>query len=245
MSRPHPSQNLISLYGLDDVASSVARKDPKTGEKINRLRKSYENKVKELRIAGKNKATSTPGALLGIVDWPEEEWMNQKVFGKEVERGLQPSVLAKLDKAVQMAPGRLPDSEQAKWRAVVGTDDSSKAKATSGQQATAQNANKKLGKPAATASNRPSAAPSPAPAKALRPERTGTKRRYDESSFKGYGEGYADDDPLGESTGAEDEPRGAGGAKKKRKTKDYPAGSPLGINAGSSGYNPGIVSIRR
>ncbi|KAL9033478.1 MAG: hypothetical protein Q9214_007498, partial [Letrouitia sp. 1 TL-2023] len=46
----------MSLFNLQSLASSVARTDPVTGEKINKMRKSYEGKVKALGLAGRNRA---------------------------------------------------------------------------------------------------------------------------------------------------------------------------------------------
>ena len=111
ISRPHTSQNLIELYGLNSIAASVARTDPVTGEKINKLRKSYEGKVKNLQIAGKNKAVKVPDEFTNLLQWPEQEWHNQKVHGKSAMDGLSGDLLGMLDRAVQMAPGKLPAAE--------------------------------------------------------------------------------------------------------------------------------------
>lgn len=46
-SRPSATHNLIDLYGLGNLASSVARFDPLTGEK-RKLRKSYKNHIADL-----------------------------------------------------------------------------------------------------------------------------------------------------------------------------------------------------
>lgn len=212
ISRPHPAQNLISLYGLDRIVRTVIRRDPVTGEKINKLRKSYEGKVKELGLAGKNKASEAKGDMLNILAVPDEEWRNQQVFGKEIPQALPSDLLAKLDRAVQMAPGKLRTDAENRWRGVIAADDTTKPKPGPEvaikkpmQNAIAQ----------AQLPGRPSAAPSPA-LKPMRPERTGTKRRYNDASFKGYGEGYADDD-IADSTAGEDDGRGNALKKKRRK----------------------------
>ncbi|OCL01521.1 Rox3-domain-containing protein, partial [Glonium stellatum] len=197
ISRPHPSQNLIELYGLTSIAASVARIDPVTGEKINKLRKSYEGKVKNLQIAGKNKAVKVSDEFTNLLQWPDQEWHNQKVHGKNVMDGLGADLLGMLDRAVQMAPGKLPAAEADKWRSLVATDDSVKSKAA------VEITGKKPIQP--TPNARSSAVPSPA-LKPSRPERTGTKRRYNETSFVGYGEGFGDDE-IADSTGGEDDGR--------------------------------------
>lgn len=233
ISRPHTSQNLIELYGLNSIAASVARIDPVTGEKINKLRKSYEGKVKTLQIAGKNKAVKVPDEFTNLLQWPEQEWHNQKVHGKNALDGLSGDLLGMLDRAVQMAPGKLPAAEADKWRNLVATDDGVKSKAA------AEIVGKKPVQPAPNA--RSLAVPSPA-LKPSRPERSGTKRRYNETSFVGYGEGFADDD-IADSTGGEDD--GRSGITKKKRRKDYPAGSPLGGLNDRSGYHMGMVGVRR
>jgi hypothetical protein len=122
---PDPSVDLISLYGLGPVAKSVARNDPVTGEKINRLRKSYEGKLKGLGLAGRNKAVkhdpATPGGLRQMTMWPEEEWQNQKVFGKEIKVADMDSALYNLQmKAMKMEPGTVPNNDY--WEDVLGHD---------------------------------------------------------------------------------------------------------------------------
>ena len=78
-SRPHPTQDLFQLYGLEPLANSVRRKDPVTGEKINKLRKSYESKIKE--FAGKNKPVVNEGEFFHLLNWPDEEWANTRNDG--------------------------------------------------------------------------------------------------------------------------------------------------------------------
>ncbi|KAF2088752.1 Rox3-domain-containing protein [Saccharata proteae CBS 121410] len=244
-SRPHVTQNLIELYGLSSITSSVARFDPVTGEKINKLRKSYENQLKGFGLAGgKNKAEAVPGQLMDYLRaMPPEEWYSQKVYGKEIRETPTADMMSKINRAVKMTPGKLPPAEVQKWKSRIGTDDGpSKRPATD----SLDNPSKKIKHgPTPNPGTRPtSAAPSPA-MKPARPERTGKKRSYVETSFKGYGEGFADDDPTGDSTGAEDAGRlGANGSKKKRR-KDIAAGSPLGFNERRGSYNVGMVGVRQ
>lgn len=223
MSRPHVSQNLLSLYGLDRIAQSVARFNEK-GEKINKLRKSYESHVKDFKISGgKSKAEGVEGQLMNLLHFPDEEYYLQRVRGNELESASQ-RILAKLNGgALKMAPGKLSKEEDNKWKTRIGTDDNATVKRPALD--TLDGAAKKLkqggqvmqGRNSATSS--PAMRPSPGAAKssAMRPDRAGKKRSYVESSFKGYGEGYADDDGVGESTGGEDNGRGAGAKKKRRK----------------------------
>lgn len=212
ISRPHPSQNLISLYGLDAIAATVARKDAATGEKINKLRKSYEGKVKNLGLPGRNKPTDIPGELLGFMEWPDEGWLDQRVYGKELERAESGPVMAKLGKALQMNPGRLPTQEHEKWKNTLGLEDGNAARTP--LLGPNKNAAQQAMRKSQASSMRASAPASPRASSAFRPDRTGKKRRYDESSYAGYTDGYQDDD--GYSTGGMDDKRGSA-SKKRRK----------------------------
>ena len=203
----------------------MARTDPVTGEKINKMRKSYEGQVKQLALAGRNKAVKhDPARPLGLVElarWPEEEWQNQKVAGKDIAHGLPDPMRAKLDKAMQMLPGVLPNSPE--WEDVLGHE---KAKPMA---MAAEQLPKKSGPPPPPAGKvngltngaRPDGTKVPEP-EIPRPKRIGKKRRYDEHSFEGYGEGYADDDVDiigggGYSSG--DGSRKSGSSKKRRKVR--------------------------
>jgi len=208
ISRPHTTQNLFSLYGLDDIAATVARKDPITGEKINKLRKSYEGKIKD--FPGKNKAVAIPYELANYIHYPDEEWGIQKVMGKELQKGLSEDMISKLEKAVQAVPGKLSAEEHEKWRIAIefdmdlpkakGGDVPSTAKAATGKATKTTMATK------STITEPP------------RPKRRGTKRSYADDSFEGYGEGFVDDAGTTHSIMDDDgESRSSSGAKKKRR----------------------------
>lgn len=219
MTGPNPSLDLVSLYGLGPVAASVARTDPITGEKINRLRKSYEGKIKGLGLAGRNKPVKvepgTPGSLRHLTMWPEEEWQNQNVYGKGIKTATPGSDFYQLQmKAMKLEPGRLPNNEF--WEDALGHEKQPKG-------VNAEPSKKTVG---AGISNRPTnptnqsngIAPTPGtPAgESSRPKRTGKKRSYNDSSFAGYGEGFPDDDVDLES-GFNSEESGRTSGKKKRK----------------------------
>jgi hypothetical protein len=211
-SRPHPSQNLIRLYRLEPLASSVARNDPVTGEKINKLRKSYEGHIKQMQIAGKPKATKMDGVFRNLLLMPEEIWESEHVRTREPDKtaltpdgnALDPDFSKLLDGAFGgMGPGPLPNADAAKYKAYLGTDDTVKPKA---QEAPAQRMTPFT-----------SSAPTPtnhAASRGLtRPERSGSKRAYTDAAFQGYGEGFGDE--YADSTGGEDTPGGM--ANKRRK----------------------------
>lgn len=211
---PPITSNLISLYGLQPLAASVARFDPVTGEKINKMRKSYEGQLKTLGLSGRNRAVKhEEGKGTGLREltlWPQEEWQNQKVGGKDVQKGLPPEILAKLDQAMHMLPGPVPNNSE--WEDQLGHE---KIKSIEHGTKTSKFPQKTIAKSTGQANG------ASADAEAIRPKRTGRKRRYDEHSFEGYGEGYVDDidvDPAGYSSGDTQFSRRSSSNKKRRKT---------------------------
>jgi hypothetical protein len=190
--KPHPSQDVIKLFNLSDIAKSVRRVDAVTGEKINKLRKSYEGKVKELKILGRNKAVSTPGEwtpnLMGV---PEDDWVNTNVRGKDpavIAQGVD--FMAKLNRACQVLPGKLPVDKDTLYKGIIGLEEQIAVKPVRPAGLDA------LRKPVPHAHTTP---PSPA-IKLARPGRVSSKRSYVDSSFSGYGDGIngdSDDDENG------------------------------------------------
>lgn len=217
---PSPRFDLVSLYGLGPIAASVARTDPVTGEKINRLRKSYEGKIKGMGLSGRNKPVKhepgTPGGLRQLTLWPEEEWQNQKVFGKEIKVAEPGSALYNLHmRVMKLEPGRVPNNEY--WEDVLGHE-----KPPKHVPAIAQS--KKAGDPVAGVArqfNQANGTPVSTPlsgADSGRPKRAGKKRSYNDSSFVGYGEGFPDDElELDGSFYSNSEEGSRSSVKKKRK----------------------------
>ena len=209
------------MYSLSELAATVARRDPVSGAKINKLRKSYEGKVKKQDLPGRNKPTVVEGELMGFMEWPEEGWYDQRIYGRELEHALDPqrgrlwrsddpsaSATAKLERALQMNPGRLPREHDEKWRATLALDEPAAVASKPGSANLKQPtfaptaAHPLLNKPGlASTSLRASAPASPlrGPGGEIRPDRAGKKRRYDDASFEGYETGWAEDD--GYSTG--------------------------------------------
>jgi len=217
--QPHLTRNLIHVFNLDPLAATVARTDPVTGEKINKMRKSYEGQLKLLQLAGKNKAAKhedlTSGmGLVEMSSWPEEEWERQKVHGKDVQKGLPDILKAKLEKAMQMQPGRVP--QNAEWEDLLGIE-KAKQGDLSGRGAKSTSTTKMNGPPNGL---RPIATKAQ-DADVIRPKRTAKKRRYDEGSFEGYGEGYLDDEMDtggGGYTSGETHGSRTSASKRRRKT---------------------------
>lgn len=206
-SRPHCSQNMLELYGLNDLARSVARTDPVTGEKINKLRKSYEGHIKAMQIAGKAKATKMEHVLTAPLNCPDDIWAAERGGREKFKEALddQNQLTAtfsdQLSRAFAgMAPGPLPGAEAQKFRAYLGTDEAVKPKPDINQVRSMSHA-----APTPTAGN---AALTP---RLSRPERSGSKRSYGDDSFQGYGEGI--DPDFGDGTGGDD---GSSMSKKRK-----------------------------
>ena len=210
------------------------------------MRKSYEGQLKQLALSGKNKsikhqeAIAAPGTgkMMGLCEmaaWPEEEWQNQKVYGKSIQKGLSDSVTSKLEKAFLLHPGHVPDGM--KWEDILGIDRPN-PNASLNSNSKIRKDSKSNGNPSATTSNTVAAAPGGN--EPIRARRNTKKRRYDDGSFEGYGEGFVDDEmdfdgyESGETYTSQNSRGSRGGEKnKRRKTKDF-TNSPIGYGAGSS-----------
>jgi len=226
-SSPHVSDDLMSMYGLDAMQQSVRRAVPGFPDSGVKLRKSYDGKVKDLE--GKVKNTTRPGMLFSLLQYPDEEWQVQKVMGKELiswdhegneipGRDPAEALLAKLGHATMSGPGRLPVDERAKWQSLLGSDDfnGKSARVEKGPAAAVKSqphySNSAPGSPRGTHTG-------------PRPKRQGTKRRYHDDAFEGYGEGFVDDHLDNVSiSGADDDTRSVGGSaiKKRRKVGTKP-----------------------
>ncbi|OCT55050.1 rox3 family protein [Cladophialophora carrionii] len=191
--RPDPQQHLLALYGLGPLLHSVARTDPRTGEKINKLRKSYEGQIKGFNLSGRNKPVKgernveedQPGPLrrmAGSSMWglqPEEQW-NAEHAKSKIE--VTPDFRAKLKQAVQMQPGTVRNNGH--WEDVLGFEKPNARPPPATQPQSQPSIPRQL----------PNGVMRPAPqqnADAKRQTR-GKKRSYGDDSFVGYGEGYSD-----------------------------------------------------
>ncbi|KAK3686987.1 hypothetical protein LTR37_019289 [Vermiconidia calcicola] len=222
---PTITANLFPLYNLTPLQTSVARRDPVTGEKINILRKTYAGKVKALGLEGRNKATVIKRDLQELLNpvFDLEIEDGRTVFQFERgqpllgEKGAEDEMLGMLDKALDLKPGRLPRGEHELWRSSLGLDEQAPA-AVAPVVKPVPATKTFLSKTAPGAGMRNSAPASPRGAfGAVRPERAGKKRRYDESSYEGY-------DEDGYSTGGLDDAgrRGSGsGKRQKRKVSGF------------------------
>ncbi|KAJ9612230.1 hypothetical protein H2200_003827 [Cladophialophora chaetospira] len=190
--RPDPQQHLLALYGLGPLLHSVARTDPRTGEKINKLRKSYEGQIKGFMLVGRNKPVKgdrnvdedLPGPLrqmVGSSAWglqQAEQWDAEHVKSKiEVTTDFR----AKLKQAVQMQPGTIRNN--AFWEAELGLEKPN-ARPPPVPQPQQQLAMPRLV---------PNGIPRPRQqSEDAKRQTRGKKRSYGDDSFVGYGEGFSD-----------------------------------------------------
>lgn len=184
---------MLSMYGLGPLLRTVARFDPDTGEKINRLRKSYEGQIKGFQLSGRNKPVKHepekgPGfrASIGSGQWPatldsDEDWNGKHATRRiEVDDGFR----AKLRQAMQMQPGTVRDVQ--KWDDVLGHEKTRPLPAAAAAAAA---------HPPSNFQQRPNGhfRPPPNAADAKRQTR-GKKRSYTDLAFVGYGDGFSDAD---------------------------------------------------
>ncbi|KAI9677035.1 MAG: hypothetical protein M1817_006874 [Caeruleum heppii] len=211
--------HLLALYKLQPLVATVARNDPVTGEK-RALRKTYKGKIKDFGLAGRDKEVihpeDQPGSLLEMAQWPQEEWQVQKVAGKELQTGFSPAMLAKLDRAVKMEAGSIPGFDAS----ILGLDPPAPVVMAKKPIPQGTNLARTSALPNGTSTAAATSA-STASSEPPRPKRSNKKRRYDEHSFEGYGEGFVDDDmEMGggySSSDREDARRGSSGKKKRKK----------------------------
>ncbi|PWW80281.1 Rox3-domain-containing protein [Tuber magnatum] len=177
----HFRDDLLDLYGLRDIANSVARKNPTTGAK-NKLRKSFKGFLGGL--AGKNvvvtKASQTevePGGEAGsgggdyfatLLGFPDEEWRNLQVIGKEISKGID---MGKLRKGLSMGRGDIPGFDPS----VLGLDEESQRRKTPYVGSTTPAIGAAVGTPGHANGSTPGG---PSPAGDDRPKRA--KRRRDD-----------------------------------------------------------------
>ena len=194
-----------------------------TGEKINKLRRSYEGKVKDLGLEGKNKATSNE--LKDLENLVDPEWdlvvPDGRIFWDATrehvdfsEQGAE-QLVGMLGSALSgIKPGQLPKAENAQWKTKLGLDETAgKAPAAVSAVPPKTAANHFLSKtsPATAVQRSAPASPRATGAGISRPDRSGKKRRYDDASWEGY-------DEDGYSTGDGGSRRGSASKRQKRKS---------------------------
>lgn len=218
MVRPkvRPSEDLMSRLGLNSIAHSVARTDITTGKPY-KLRQSYRNQAAVLQIPGVLTSVAhpegAPGSLTELWHIPPDPWAEMYVRGRDIQDGLPADVLKGMQRTFNMEenPTAL-SSNDTRWLAL-------EAGGSKGRKRTEEPApplrpvlntsvtessilSLKLPDPTA---NRVTDLASPS--EGSRPRRSGKKRRYNDDSFEGYGDGFVDDDGASISSLGMDEKR--------------------------------------
>jgi len=206
------------------------------GEKINKLRKSYENKIKE--FAGKNKPISKEGEFFNLLNYPDEEWSAQQLHGKELSQSLNTDTSmfshdleANLDAAFAgISSGSLPQPERDRWRALI--------------DAAPVVAKPKQADPHRSGRSTPAQIVNEEP---QRPRRRGTKRNYNDEAFEGYNEGYVDDDHDELADDDDDKSNLSTGSRKRRRRVRFaepPSTPPSTPKTPSRPNTPSLPSAR-
>lgn len=177
----------------------MARIHPLSGEKINKLRKSYEGQIKDFGLPGRNKAVrgernvdeDQPGPLrrmAGSAPWglqTDEQWNSEHAQSKiEISSEFQ----AKVKQAMQMQPGTVRNNNY--WEGELGLSDKPKINALPPRAPSSQRAMPRI--PNGIQRQPPQATDEP------KRQTRGKKRSYGDNSFVGYGEGYSDGDFSGD-----------------------------------------------
>ena len=184
-----------------------------TGDKANRLRKSYEGQIKKFGLAGRNSSVTCervkhpadqaePGPLRKAIgsEWrglqSDDDW---KKNHPTPEIKIDEALRLKLRKALQIQPGTIRNPEV--WDEYLGHD----------------RARQNVAPPPVTAPQQrlTNGAMPPRPREVGEVKRAtrGKKRSYDDDSFVGYGDGYSDI----EDAGARDDEDDGGSRRKRRK----------------------------
>jgi len=186
---------MLGTYGLGPLLETVARHDPKTMEKINKLRKSYEGQIKAAQLSGRNKAHAAPkdpddyhdppwGPLRVMADKTDEVWKGELRREKIGDLG---SLKDKLSKALKLNPGTMNKATTTEWDDLLGHE-------LTKRPAPLQTPAQSFSNPQQPQQARIPNGVRPMPNAAIAPDKMrtrGKKRSYDDSSFSGY-KGYAD-----------------------------------------------------
>ena len=167
-------------------------------------------------MAGRNKAIkwdpSQGPSIKQLAQAPPEDYYNSRVAGKEVSKGFSTASLSRIHKVLELVPGPIP--RNAEWENALGVDktkgaiDDGKTKKQEVSKDTPQLPVKLNGHTNGIVTNSKDS-------EANRPKRAGKKRRYNDDSFEGYGEGYDEEEDGSSNDGSR---RGMGSLHKKLKT---------------------------
>lgn len=209
------SKHVLGIYGLHDLLGQVARKDPTTNEKINKLRKSYEGQIKAAELSGRNKPhkqerTSEDPEHSNMFHWAT---LQPQRFTEEIRVPAKTGDLNVLRKglrdALRLNSGTMDQKTQKDWDETLGHEPPKPAVPVQSSYAMPS-------APSRVPSSRPGQVPAPAIEK---PKTRGKKRGYDDNAWDGYGSGYGGGGSEDEAADGDTDYMGEKN-KKRRKTNN-------------------------
>jgi hypothetical protein len=145
--------------------------------------------------------------------------VNQNVSNKALQRGFPDELKRKLERAATLEKGPVPP-HVAEWNNIMGID--SRKPDTATVDTPKMQAGHLPGKAKVNGqTNGTSVAPSRASESSRPKRRHGSERRYFDSTFHGYGEGFADDDDEFDEDESDQGSRISHSSRKKRKKVHY------------------------
>lgn len=213
----------MSRLGLNRIAHSVARQNLTTGA-LSGLRQSYKNQATALDFPGLHNPVSRPEgnrpSLTDMWHMPVDYWENMYVRGADIKDGMASELVSNLENAFTMEnnPNALAGHD-IRWLDLDAAEGGKTKRGSTAKPSLKRPALNVMATAPSGASLRvstPGSSRSADTAAMLgdlnRPKRSGKKRRYNDDSFEGYGEGFIDDDGVSVSSLGADERR-----KKRRK----------------------------
>lgn len=182
------SKHVLGTHGLHDLLSQVARKDPTTNEKINTLRKSYENQIRKAELSGRNKPhkqerTSENPDNSNMFFWatlPPHRFEEEMRVSSKV--GDINAIRYGLRDALRLNSGTMDQKTQREWDETLGHEPSKPPMLT--QQTPI---------PVQQQSRVPGQRQNHLPATLIeKPQTRGKKRGYRDDEFEGYGARYSE-----------------------------------------------------
>lgn len=184
-STPDLTQDLFTLYNLENVSKSVARTNP-DGSKGVRLRKTYKNHIKDHQLSGNfdsvKREIDDQNTLFTMMITPQEDWENEYSGLEKIEHGIPDTIKQLMSDAFKMSRGTIPKPS---WNSSV-LGDLAPSSISLEQHRYNQPITKLQQSNIGNLKTTKLAGP--------RPRRSIKKRTYGDSSFEGYGEGYVDDE---------------------------------------------------
>ena len=207
------------MYDLGPLLRNVARTDPLTGEKINKLRKSYEGQLKNFNLAGKNKPRECvrdkgnyePGPIRTAIGstnddglMPARRWDVEDSEDRKIE--LSAAFKSRIKTGMQLHPG--PIMHGKKWEDLLGNDPPPRQAPISAPEQVAPHVQRAPNGVVRSQGAHPD----------IRRQTRGKKRSYQDDSFSGYAEGFSEGEDPDDHGDAD-----RFGSRKRRKVQPFTA----------------------